>query len=281
MAIPGNRFLLSAVVCAIALHGAHAEDTSQSSTRVAENFQQHRIYPPYPNVWAWAPRHAPRDWRSDVSLRIIPSGDIVVALSYLPGPSGIAPPSAIVEGFFSHQSFQSVESALGGRFESRDDKNRIQLAPRLFANSISQGINSCNRGASDVLRIEDEAGRIIRARTILVVQRKARVSRSLHCEEHVERGFKYRIAPMRARLLGLADGTFLVADSDSGVVVRLTEMLDSKSPQLGTTVFLAEPGMLNDAINRNLAANDRVVNWGDLQADLMTWVISQRKGEGK
>lgn len=85
----------------------------------------------------------------------------------------------------------------------------------------------------------------------------------------------YRVATVFGRVLALEDGTFLLADRDSGLVVRLTENLETQSPLLESKVFVVEPGFLQGRFNESLN-RDGTPDWGKYQADLLAWAQSQR-----
>jgi hypothetical protein len=202
----------------------------------------------------------------------MPGGDVLVSVTQHRGAT------AEVLGlstFFTGKRFMSVEAAFGGKYRPQDDGHRAKLRDRLYVVALSQGMNSCMRGMGDVIRIEDESGRVLRQKTVLVVLDKARKSKVLTCEENSTGGFMYRVATVFGRVLALEDGTFLLADRDSGLVVRLTENLETQSPLLESKVFVVEPGFLQGRFNESLN-RDGTPDWGKYQADLLAWAQSQR-----
>jgi len=178
--------------------------------------------------------------------------------------------------FFAGKQFASVESAFSGQFPPSDDSDRPKLRDNLYVRSRGEGINSCSRGIYDALRIEDETGRAVLEKTVLVLLNAPKKSKLLTCEERPSEGFSYRVQPVVGRLLVLEDGTFLVVDSESGLVLRFTDRLETRSPLVGGRVFVVDADFLDRRFREDLAKHNRTRDWRRFQASLLNWVMTQR-----
>jgi hypothetical protein len=178
--------------------------------------------------------------------------------------------------FFENRRFASVESAFSGRFPPPDDTSRPKLRDNLYASSRGEGINSCSRGIHDALRIEDGKGYVVLEKTALVVLPAARTSKVLTCEERSTGDFTYQVQPIVGRLLALEDGTFLVVDSESGLVLRFTHRLETRSTMLGRTLFMVDANFLDRRFREHLAKHRGNPDWREFQTSLVEWARTQR-----
>jgi len=232
-----------------------------------------KSYPPYPDVWSWSPQQPPIDGFTHARLRRMPKGDILVSVIQ---QSGTTVDILGIATFFENRRFASVESAFSGRFPPPDDTSRPKLRDNLYASSRGEGINSCSRGIHDALRIEDGKGYVVLEKTALVVLPAARTSKVLTCEERSTGDFTYQVQPIVGRLLALEDGTFLVVDSESGLVLRFTHRLETRSTMLGRTLFMVDANFLDRRFREHLAKHRGNPDWREFQTSLVEWARTQR-----
>ena len=231
-------------------------------------------FPPYPNVWTWVPKTPPTTWLSFISLRRLATGDVLVAVV---DRTSEETPHTEVAAFFGRQSFATVGSAMGGQFKPADDKQSISLGENRGVRAHLNGIDSCSRGIDDFIRIDEGSGRSAVSRTILVLLDHARTSRTLSCDGQDDRGFSYRVAPIYGRLLALEDGTFLVTDATSGLVMRFTDTFATESELLGKRFFVVEQGFLATELKKYTATPGGKIDWPAFQRGLISWATSLSK----
>lgn len=232
-----------------------------------------KSYPPYPDVWSWSPQRSPTGGFTHARLRRMSDGDILASVTQ---HSGTTADVLGLGTFFGNRQFASVESAFSGRFPPPDDTDRPKLRDDLYVRSRGDGINSCSRGIYGALRIEDDKGRVVLEKTALVVLAAAKRSKVLTCEERSTGGFPYQVQPVVGRLLALEDGTFLVVDSESGLVLRFTDRLETHSTMLGRTLFMVDADFLNRRFREHLAKRNGNPDWREFQASLVDWAKMQR-----
>lgn len=225
-----------------------------SGCEAAEKSQN---YPPYPAVWDWMPDRTNTE-RGFSTLRLMRNGDVLV--TYVSRREE-TPPAMENIAFFGRTSFPSVEAVFDGQFRPNDDHKRISLPDGMIVEGMAY--TECTRGVGSQVIVRSSSGEVMQSKTFLLLLKEPIQSESVECEETEQPGFQSRLSVLRPTgLLALADGTFLVVDGISGVVLRLDQNLDIKSSRLGTEIFAMSPEQLEQELRaRAKMAPDRPVDW--------------------
>jgi hypothetical protein len=122
----------------------------------------------------------------------------------------------------------------------------------------------------------------VEEKVFLYVRPEPRIHRSPdHCNE--TRSFKVWAEAGGSRLVPLEDGTALLVDTTSGIVLRIGQNLESRSRLVNDKVFEVDKREFNDwqAAGNYGDRADKGIDFARMHRDLIGWLKKKRKEAGK
>ena len=231
-------------------------------------------YPPFPDVWDW---EAPKYMQAGLSISLwtLPNGDVLINYADLENPR-----DSHNVTFFSHETFQHVEQALGA-FRPREQKNEIPFGKEKTLHALGcLGCRSggCYNGLDGRLDVWDKANeeRNQNRSLLYLFDKPQHYKTQKKCLDGND--FDYRVESVFPSFLPLADGTFLLVDQVHGLIVRFDQNLNTKSSLINTRLFWMGTEELEkfEAKYGDRAVGDK--NLKQLHRDLYRLILEQRKG---
>lgn len=204
-----------------------------------ENVSVVKKYPPYPDVWDWA---IPSSHRRTQYLRadILASGDVRISYKlkikkHKSGESNIPDRDSYGITFFDRQPIKPHEGTILPDWGVTLTNGKI-LESVFDVIRLSKG---CFERGDRSFLIKNAQGNLIeKMQLFYLLSEPKRFTVRQDCYDGAD--FTYQVEAMRASLVPLKDGTFLVIDGDHGVVIRFNEQFKTKSALLNQRVFVVD-----------------------------------------
>jgi len=234
-------------------------------------------YPPYPEIWDWT-FEKPLQIRG---LRRAKNGDVLV--EYLvqtesPGGSRSSPPryrslfgGAELDAGTVASQLKNPDVAL-----MSEARHLEPLATGNVVRRVGDGRRTTTAGCyagvtGDFVQIEASDGRILGQRTFWVLSEKPKRFETKPLSDCADGpSFQYWAEPVIANFLSLQDNTFLLVDSDRGIVVRFDSRLETKSKLVNSRIYwldLEAMRRLEQRVRVPVARGD-YVDWAQMHQEL-------------
>ena len=202
-----------------------------------ENVSVVKKYPPYPDVWDWVIPFPDRKTQY-LQADIVPSGDVRISYKFENKKhKKQASPYEAGNGitFFGRRSVKPHEGMISHSW-------RVTLASGKILESVSDVIRQskgCFGRTDRSFLLKNADGKLIaETQLFYILSKPKRFTVREDCYDGAD--FTYQVEAMRASLIPLKDGTFLVVDGDHGLVIRFDEQFKTKSALLNQRVFVVD-----------------------------------------
>lgn len=240
-----------------------------------ENVSVVKKYPPYPDVWDWVIPFPDRKTQY-LQADILPSGDVRISYEFKSKKSKKGQPNS-PKGetygitFFERQLINSHEGIIGRNWRVSLINGKILES----GSNVMRESKGCFERADRSFFLKDTQGELLAETNLFYVLNKPKqFTVREDCYDGAD--FTYQVEAMRASLVPLKDGTFLVIDRDHGLVIRFDEQFKTKSALLNHRVFVVDS---NSVPFRAPSAEEGNRDWQRYEDDLFRYLMEVKGRE--
>lgn len=258
------------------------------------------FFPPYPDMWEWTVPTGREETLVNLDASLLDGGDVLISAA-LADKSGKHRTKSWL--LFSQDAVDPIVAEGADRVVLPDGKNarvigsakrEVPLGKDSTITSISRGYRLCYRGpVRSIVVKRDKLGHSVAERVIFVVLDEARrfvggggqswsSEQNASCPDEGPVDIRYRVAAAAGSFLSLPDGTALLLDSDTALIIRFREDLNlgrrSPSGKVFSFEYRDNDYFIDDALGKRYYDDeDETPRYQEMLDDLYQYLMRLRK----